>query len=137
MTLERLQGWRGALNAAVAAHRGHGFAWGTHDCATFAADCVLAMTGIDFAASFRGRYDSAEGAARLLAAAGYRSHVDLAAAVLPEIHPAEACRGDIAVVPTEANPALGVVTGATIALFGLGGIGFVRLDRAIRAFRVG
>jgi hypothetical protein len=32
------------------------FAWGSHDCALFAADGVLAITGIDIAADFRGKY---------------------------------------------------------------------------------
>jgi hypothetical protein len=32
------------------------FAWGTNDCASFAADGILAMTGVDIAADFRGKY---------------------------------------------------------------------------------
>lgn len=31
--------------------------WGTHDCCLMPANCVLAMTGEDFAADFRGKYD--------------------------------------------------------------------------------
>ena len=42
----------------------------THDCCSFAADCVLAMTGVDKMAGYRGGYKSAVGASRKLAKAG-------------------------------------------------------------------
>jgi hypothetical protein len=32
------------------------FAWGVHDCALFAADGIQAMTGVDIASDFRGKY---------------------------------------------------------------------------------
>ena len=42
------------------------FEWGRHDCVLWPADAVLALTGIDHAAPYRGRYSSPLGAARLL-----------------------------------------------------------------------
>lgn len=42
------------------------FAWGSHDCALFAASAVKAMSGVDPAAAFRGQYDTREGSALAL-----------------------------------------------------------------------
>ncbi|WP_133251529.1 DUF6950 family protein [Zavarzinia aquatilis] len=50
--------------------------WGSHDCTLFAADWVLAVTGTDPAAGWRGRYGSAdECRARLLNAGGLEAVV--------------------------------------------------------------
>ena len=38
------------------------FTWGSTDCALFAADGILAMTGVDIASDFRGKYKSERGA---------------------------------------------------------------------------
>jgi cell wall-associated NlpC family hydrolase len=42
------------------------FAWGTNDCATFAADAIEVMTGIDIAQEFRGQYSTETGALRTI-----------------------------------------------------------------------
>lgn len=44
------------------------FAWGTNDCAIFAADAVKAITGADIAEDFRGQYHDEAGAFELIAA---------------------------------------------------------------------
>jgi len=62
----RLPGWEGALAAYLDAHSNSLFSWGELDCALFAAGGVLAMTGTDIAAPFRGRYRTAQGSARAL-----------------------------------------------------------------------
>ena len=38
------------------------FAWGVNDCALFAADGIRAITGVDIAADFRGKYSDEAGA---------------------------------------------------------------------------
>lgn len=38
------------------------FAWGKNDCALFAADGIQAITGVDIAADFRGKYSDEAGA---------------------------------------------------------------------------
>ena len=60
----RLRDWQSRLDATIAAHRAMPFAWGAHDCALFAADCVQAVTGTDPAADLRGKYRTEAGAAR-------------------------------------------------------------------------
>jgi hypothetical protein len=43
----RLRDWQSRLAACVAEHQAKPFAWGSNDCATFAAACVKAVTGED------------------------------------------------------------------------------------------
>lgn len=64
--LHRFSDWEDRLRTYLDRVRDDKFAWGTHDCALFAANCVRAQTGIDPAEAFRGTYDSARGAAEAL-----------------------------------------------------------------------
>lgn len=66
----RLRDWQSRLDATVAEHRRMPFEWGRHDCALFAADCVLSITGRDPADDLRGRYMTEAGAARIIKRAG-------------------------------------------------------------------
>lgn len=95
---EKADGWIDRLDEVV--KRGHvaPFVWGVHDCALAAADAVHAQTGIDFAAEFRGHYDSQETGLALIRAKGFDNHADFAASVLPEIPVAFAQIGDVAAV---------------------------------------
>lgn len=135
--MKRVPNWRSALDAAVDAHRGVPFTWGRHDCSLFAADCVLAMTGEDPAARFRGRYKTPKGAAGALKRAGFASQVNVVAAHFSEIHSSRAGVGDIAIVPKGELMSLGIVIGPEIAVLTLAGLGVVPLTRASRAFKVG
>jgi hypothetical protein len=76
----RRQDWRRRLHAALAARREAPFCWGAHDCFLFAADCVLAMTGEDFAAPWRGTYASPMQAWAGLRTSGFGRVRDLIAA---------------------------------------------------------
>jgi len=71
--LTRFERWPLLLDQAIEAARQRPFAWGTHDCCSFAAGVVHALTGHDafaqFTASF-GVYTDERGALRALAAAG-------------------------------------------------------------------
>lgn len=63
---ERLPDWEERLYAFIAGVRDRPFAWGAHDCILFACGAVAAMTGDDPAREYRGKYDSAKGAAEAL-----------------------------------------------------------------------
>jgi hypothetical protein len=142
--MPRIKGWRPALFAALDAHRGKPFTWGVHDCAILAADAVLAMTGEDLAAPYRGRYASYTDGRALLAAHGFADQVAIFAAHFAEVPVVRAQVGDLAAVPAGEigapgdDLALGVVTGPVIAVMPLRGPGLasVPLLRAVRAFRV-
>lgn len=128
--------WRGRLSAVVEAALQRPFEWGVHDCALFAGEAVLAMTDVDLAEGWRGRYRTQLGALRVLKRAGHPDHVALAAALLPEIHPARASVGDIAAVRVGDNLVIGVVIGPTVAAPGPADLEFVPRTEIHRAFHV-
>jgi hypothetical protein len=116
--IHRKDGWQEALHAFLEARGRQPFAWGSNDCALFAADAVLAITGEDLGAAFRGKYSTQEGAAaQMQEACGSADALDLAAhlcaqAGFPRLaHVNLAQRGDVIVL---ANPggghSLGIVS---------------------------
>ena len=85
------------------------FAWGQHDCCLFAADCVLAQTGIDLAADLRGTYTDAMGAARALQfIGGIKAAGDRAGPAIPAL---AARVGDVGLVMLEDRELLAVCAG--------------------------
>ena len=91
----RYLNWPERLAEVIEAARYRVFAYGGQDCCLFAADCVLAVTGIDYAAPFRGYYSRAA-AYQIIAKHG--SLTGLLTAVLDEpIEPAFAGRGDVVI----------------------------------------
>ena len=106
--IARLEDWQTTLADMVLAAEDVPFAWGTHDCCMWTADVVKAMSvdGIDLAAPYRGTYSDAAGAADVIAdATGGGTLEDLIVMIaaqytLPEIPPAFAQRGDIALFDT-------------------------------------
>ncbi|ACL60532.1 DUF6950 family protein [Methylobacterium nodulans] len=87
------------------------FAWGTCDCALWAADWVKARCGIDPAGGLRGRYRTAIGAGRhIRRLGGFVAQVRglMASAGFAETR--EPAIGDVAVVDTPVGPALAIRT---------------------------
>lgn len=81
------------------------FAWGANDCAIFAADAILVMTGVDVAEDFRGRYTTDTGAVRSIKKVTGGSTIADAAIYCAEKHglteyqyPLMAKRGDLVLV---------------------------------------
>lgn len=136
MTMTRHPDWTNQLLAYLAASARRPFELGQHDCALFAAGAVAAMTGVDFAADWRGKYKTLKDGQRIMRAAGYRDQIDFVAQHFEEVAVAEAQVGDLAVVPTNDGPALGVVQGASIYVLGRERLCLLRLTWATRAFRV-
>lgn len=134
----RREDWPDRFEAFLEARRFTPFAWGSNDCATFAADWVREATDADPIAELRGKWKTEAGAARTIARlGGLREAVS---ARLAEIPPAQAQRGDVGLVLTEicaGAPAL-VVFGIDAA-FGPGPRGLTMVDRAavLTAWRVG
>jgi hypothetical protein len=112
----RVHDWPERLAEVIEAARARDFVadYGEHKCALFAADCVRAITGIDYAEPYR---DRARTVAQVLA--GHGSLVGLVTAILGEpIEPSFAGRGDVVVanVPTlEGGDSVGVCLGAFCA----------------------
>lgn len=138
--MKRLPDWRARFEREMDAIMRVPFAWGEHDCGPgLAGRLVLALTGEDLAAPFRGQYTDALGALRLVQAAGFDDLSDLVASMLPEVHPSKARIGDIAAfkMDTPFKSALGVVNGERVFVLRPEGIGTMGLLQAHRAFKVG
>jgi hypothetical protein len=54
------------LNQYLSDIDGKPFVWGNHDCCLFVANYLKMITGVDYAAEYRGKYTTAVGAARAL-----------------------------------------------------------------------
>jgi hypothetical protein len=130
--LVRLDDWRPRLDAYLRVVRGQPFVWGQLDCALFCAGAVAAMTGVDLACGWRGYRTEAAGL-RKLVGAGFDTHVDLVASLLPEVHPSQVQIGDIVVL---SGVTLALVQGRLALAIGPDGLGPVSMDTATRAFAV-
>lgn len=105
MPLKKLDFWdTRSFHDFLLARANMPFEWAKNDCALFAADGALAITGTDIAADFRGKYtDEASAFAAIKSIAGGTSVGDAAAycatkAAMPErLHPLMAQRGDLVV----------------------------------------
>ncbi|OCP17370.1 MULTISPECIES: hypothetical protein [unclassified Ensifer] len=141
LALTRRDDWRSRLEAAIDAVKAVPADWAKQaDCGPhLTGRAVEALTGVDVAAAFRGRYQSAAGALRVMKAAGFDNLGDLVASLLPEIHPSQAGVGDIAAIADDSpfGFALGVVDGERVFVMRPDGLGTVDLLAAQRAFKVG
>lgn len=129
--LDRAHDWPEQLMRFVEQRRNAPFSWGSNDCALFAADYVLAITGVDLAAQWRG-YDSARGAAEHIAAVG--GMAAFVAALTPR-HPNLAQRGDIVLADCEGRETFGLAVGSGLwAAPSASGIVFRPMSDVISAF---
>ena len=139
-TLKRLPDWRARFAAEMDRQRRDPHAWGHHDCALgLAAGAVVAITGLDLAAPWRGRYATPLGAARVLRCGGFATLGDMVASVLPEVPPAFANIGDIGVLSADGPvaEALCVVDASGLIVMTEDGHGRRPREDMHRAFRVG
>lgn len=128
--LTRLPDWRSRLIAYLEHAARRPFEEGQHDCALFLAGGVQAMTGMDLAGTYRGRYQSTKAGLKLLRRDGFADHIALAQARLASKPVSMGCEGDGAIVPGGALPALGIVQGAAIYVLRDAGLGTVPLTAA-------
>lgn len=126
--------WQKRLVTVIKAAEKRPFSWGQHDCCLFAADCVEAMCGEDFAAEFRGNYNSETGAKKALLRGG-GSLERVLARFLDEVNPSLIQRGDVAVVENAGRRCAGVFYGGSVWVPGDNGL--VGLSRnLLSAWRV-
>ncbi len=64
--MPRYRDWTTQLHHTIKAASERPFSWGEFDCCLFAADCCIAICGVDPAAEYRGRYTTEIGAKRVL-----------------------------------------------------------------------
>ncbi|MDV7272085.1 hypothetical protein RYZ20_14410 [Thioclava sp. A2] len=112
--LLRVENWERLLAEAIEAARLRPFAWGIHDCPTFAFETRTTLTGgDDTAALWRGRYSTALGGERVMRRLGWTSLEDMGRALLgdPRASVLLAGRGDIVLADTGLG--FGICVGAS------------------------
>lgn len=150
--MTRLPQWDTVLLPAfLASRKGQPFAWGKNDCCLFAADAVQAITGVDIAADFRGKYSNHVDALTLVWKLTGKSdnHGTTEAANAAEYcaakhglteyeHPKQAKRGDLVVVSNADRLIAGVVhtDGRHIAGLGEAGLLYFPISTVQRAWAV-
>ncbi len=134
----RYHDWPERLFEVVKRAQNSEFKWGKNDCALFACDCAKAMTGVDYAADFRGKYSSRKGAmVALRKIEGVKSISKLASKYLgEEIALTSVQRGDVVLIKVDSSEALGVVVGSYAVFLTSSGIQTVLLSKCILAWRV-
>lgn len=138
--MKRLDDWRPRFEQVIDDMRLKPFAWRDNDCGpALVGRSVEALTGVDIAVAYRGKYSDAASALRLVRSHGFDDLADLVASLLPEIHPSRARVGDIAAFEMDSpfRSALGVVNGERVFVLRPEGIGTMNLLQARRAFKVG
>lgn len=110
----RLPDWQILFAKFLKENANSKFEWGVHDCCLFSANCVLAITGTDYASSFRGTYSNERDAYRLIKQYG---SIEALVTTLTGIKPVNgryADVGDIVLVLQEGRELLAVCNGQTM-----------------------
>ncbi len=130
----RLHDWQPRLAALIAQRMQAPLVWGQHDCCLFAADAVLAVTGVDVAVGLRGSYSTAAGAEGLLQQLG-----GLAALCIERLGPVVrtvlAAPGDVGIAQVNGVRGLVVCGGAHWLAVGPQGLQPLPPDAVLRAWR--
>lgn len=106
--------WKTKLAEFIEARKRDPFVWGVSDCCLFSADAVKEIAGFDFAAWFRGKYDTEKRAHELLkefAGAGLRKTIVKLARKhsMKRIDKRLAQNSDLALIDTQNGDALAIV----------------------------
>lgn len=134
-TYKRLRDWQSRFRSCVREHQ-RPFSWGVQDCCLFAADHVLAITGQDPAAEWRGSYANELGAGRLLQRlGGVRTLLDLHFGA--RVAPLLARVGDVGLLVIEGRDTMAVCGGATWLAPAAAAPAAYALHEAVAAWRVG
>ena len=124
----RVELWPHILDDQIVAVQDTPFTWGTFDCSMFAADVVLAMTGVDYAVGFRGQYKSKRGSLSRIKTLGYQDLDDVLTQRIGK--PLKSVnflqRGDLVLFDGGNGLAAGICLGAKSV--GAGDVGLVSVD---------
>ena len=132
----RVSNWENLLVQYLEDCRNKPFKWGEHDCALFTAKWEKILINKSRFAEFFNKYKTALGSFRALKKYGKGDLVSTVDAKLDKIDKKKITRGDIVSVNTNEGIALGIYTGAKIAVVSLDGLIFLSLDDAIDCWRI-
>ncbi len=134
--MKRLPDWHNRLVVYLNQVARTAFNPGEMDCALFIAGAVEAMTGVDLAVEFRGRYTTVLGGLRVAKKAGFADIPALVEGRFAEVSPAFAQVGDIAILQADGEIAFGIIQGEKIYVRHPEGMALVPLRLAERVFKV-
>lgn len=138
--MRRYSDWVLRLSSYINEVRDVPFKRGEHDCALFACNCILKMTGVDIASDFRGMYTDKAGAYKLVLSKGFDDLIGLASSRLrnKQENTSYLGRGDMVVVPCVEGIALGIVdlTGNYAVTTGKNGLVSADKDQWICGWKV-
>ncbi|QPI64469.1 DUF6950 family protein [Vreelandella venusta] len=109
----RYRDWTTRLQQTIKAASERPFLWGEFDCCLFAADCCIAICGVDPAAKYRGRYHTELGAKRVLRT----THGSLEAAwdaAFKRVPVTMRQRGDVVLFDSDFGRCVGIVWASAI-----------------------
>lgn len=134
--MTRLKNWPSRFDALVGSVRGKPFEWGVHDCCMWASNAVLAITGSDPAAAWRGAYSTERQALSLIVRLGGLEQIGAKGGA--EIPLALATVGDVGLVTwPDGTRALGVCGGSFWICAGDVGVASLPLEAASMVWGVG
>lgn len=133
--MKKLHDWQIRFEAFLCERMGTPFSWGQNDCATFAADCVMAITGIDPAPKGLRKHTTALQASRQLARHGGLSGIATTALGEP-VPVSQAQVGDVVLVSMAGREALAICNGSTAFGPSAAGLVSVGMDTALMCWRV-
>jgi glycine/D-amino acid oxidase-like deaminating enzyme len=122
----------GALNRYLSARAKQAYAPGVADCALFQADCHAALTGVDLAERWRGKYRTFREGLALMRADGYADPRAYVESFAQKIEAPFVRFGDLAFK----RGAGGFVTGPVVYFLTSHGLGCDEISRNIDFFRV-
>jgi hypothetical protein len=106
----RFPDWETRLAAYLEPLRTRPFRWGKHDCCTFTAGAVRAMTGVNAMPEFRGKYRDEASAEAALKEIGAGSLIRTMNAKFKRVPVSHAHRGDIVMVDGNLGIAFGDIS---------------------------
>jgi len=131
----RVNNWAIALQSQITQFNEKQFAWGSHDCFTFAADCVKAITGVDKMSKHRGGYKTELGANKKLKRMGGVEKAITSELGEPISHKL-AQRGDVVYFVSPMGDTAGICMGRVIAAPAANGVLYIPMTAAKAAWRV-
>lgn len=139
----RFADWEQRLEGFISANRSRPFKYGSWDCCLFVCGAIEAMTGVDPAQPFRGRYSSRKEARAAIREIGGESQFTrfieriTAKQGMREVAVLSARRGDVILIANEGRRSVGIVAldGKSILMLAEG-IESIPLGKGLRAWRV-
>lgn len=135
--MNRLPNWYSRLFNLISEKENEQFKIGTNDCTIFAADVVNAVTGVDYAEKYRGKYKTFKAGNELLKADGFESNIDFIEKNFEEIPASFSRAGDIGLIKVKRGFAVvAIMSGFAVAVSN-NGLQRYKISEVSKVFKIG